>query len=114
MPLSLGYCPGCGCCWGGWRGEGETLDDEDVEVKSSTRCVRLFDRRPATNGQDSWVDLAPMRPSSSTSSVGDAVDQLVKESVATLSRAKRPPVDLPVTSIAESGAKIAQHYKVFL
>ena len=67
---------------------------------------------PAGNCEQS-VDLAPMRPSSSTSSVGDAVDQLVKESVATLSRAKRPPVDLPVTSIAESGAKIAQHYKVF-
>lgn len=57
------------------------------------------------------VYLAPMRPSSSTSSAGDVVDQLVKESVAALSRAKMTPVDLPVTNIAESGDKIAKHFK---
>ena len=60
------------------------------------------------------VDLASMQPTSSTSSVADAVDQLVEEAVATLSRAEMPPVDLPVASIAGSGAKIAQHFKVYV
>ena len=67
----------------------------------------------ATAGEcEQSVDLSSTRFSSSASTAADLVDQLLKESVATLSRAKMPPVDLHVTSIAESQAKIARHNKV--
>ena len=67
----------------------------------------------ATAGEcEQSVDLSSTRFSSSASTAADLVDQLLKESVATLSRAKMPPVDLHVTSIAESQAKIAKHNKV--